>query len=123
VQLVICPTVREPDGLALSSRNEYLSPEERRSAIVLYRALQAAQKQLLIGVTDTLELQRSMRNVLEREPRARVDYVEIVDAGTFEPLGRVTRRSYALLAVRIGSTRLIDNMLIEPAGDAFTVEL
>jgi len=123
VHLVICPTVREPDGLALSSRNEYLSPEERKSAIVLFRALQAAQKQLLSGVTDTLELQRSMRNVLEREPRARVDYVEIVDAGTFEPLGRVTRRSYALLAVRIGNTRLIDNMLIEPAGDAFAVEL
>lgn len=123
VELVICPTVREPDGLALSSRNGYLSPEERRSAIVLYRALQAAQKQLLAGVTDTLELQRAMRNVLEKEPRARVEYVEIADADTFEAVGRVRRRSYALLAVRIGSTRLIDNMLMEPSGDAFAVEL
>jgi pantoate--beta-alanine ligase len=122
VELVICPTVRETDGLALSSRNAYLGPEERTAATVLFRALQAAGKELADGVRDTLELQRTMRKVLESESRARVDYAEIVDAETFEPVVRVGRNCYALLAVRIGSTRLIDNMLIH-AGDEMTVEL
>ena len=122
VELVICPTVREADGLAMSSRNSYLSPEERRAAAVLFRALQAAETELSAGVNDTLELQRTMRKVLQSEPRARVDYAEIVDAETFEPLVRVGRDCYALLAVRIGSTRLIDNMLIR-AGEEVSVEL
>jgi pantoate--beta-alanine ligase len=122
VELVICPTVREPDGLARSSRNEYLSPEERQAAGVLFRALQAAEMDLSAGVKDTLELQRTMRQILESEPKARVDYAEIVDAGTFDPVVRVEGRCYALLAVRIGNTRLIDNMLIQ-AGDTVVVEL
>jgi pantoate--beta-alanine ligase len=122
VELVICPTVREGDGLAGSSRNEYLSPEERRAAGVLFRALQAAEMDLSAGVKDTLELQRTMRQILESEPKARVDYAEIVDAGTFDPVVRVEGRCYALLAVRIGNTRLIDNMLIQ-AGDTVVVEL
>jgi pantoate--beta-alanine ligase len=122
VELVICPTVREPDGLARSSRNEYLSPEERRAAGVLFRALQAAEMDLSAGVKDTLELQRTMRQILESEPKARVDYAEIVEAGTFEPVVRVEGRCYALLAVRIGNTRLIDNMLIQ-AADTVVVEL
>jgi pantoate--beta-alanine ligase len=122
VELVICPTVREENGLAGSSRNEYLSPEERRAAGVLFRALQAAEVDLSAGVKDTLELQRTMHQILESEPKARVDYVEIVDAGTFDPVVRVEGRCYALLAVRIGNTRLIDNMLIQ-AGDTVVVEL
>jgi pantoate--beta-alanine ligase len=122
VELVICPTVREADGLAMSSRNCYLSPEERLAAAVLFQALRAAEAELSVGVKDTLELQRTMRKVLENEPRARVDYAEIVDAETFEPVVRVGRDSYALLAVRIGNTRLIDNMLIR-AGDEVSVEL
>ena len=122
VELVICPTVREADGLAMSSRNSYLSPEERRAAAVLFRALRAARTELSAGVKDTLELQRTMRKVLESEPRATVDYAEIVDAETFEPVVRVARDCYALLAVRIGSTRLIDNMLIR-TGDEVSVEL
>ncbi len=122
VELVICPTVREADGLAMSSRNSYLSPEERRAAAVLFRALRTAETELSAGVKDTLQLQRTMRKVLESEPQARVDYAEIVDAETFAPVVRVGRDSYALLAVRIGSTRLIDNMLIR-AGDQVSVEL
>jgi pantoate--beta-alanine ligase len=121
VELVICSTVREADGLAMSSRNSYLSREERRAAAVLFQALRAAEAELSAGVKDTLELQRTMRKVLENEPRARVDYAEIVDVETFEPVVRVGRDSYALLAVRIGSTRLIDNMLIR-AGDEVSVE-
>jgi pantoate--beta-alanine ligase len=122
VEIVVCPTVRECDGLALSSRNLYLGAEERRAATVLYRALQAAKKELLAGVRDALELQRTMHKVLASEPQACVDYAEIVNAGTFEPAVRVGRNCYAVLAVRIGNTRLIDNMLIQ-AGDALAVEL
>jgi pantoate--beta-alanine ligase len=122
VELVICPTVREADGVALSSRNTYLSPEERKAATVLIRALKAAEKEFSAGVRDTLELQGIMRRVLESEPQARVDYAEIVDADSFEPVVRIGKRCYALLAVRIGSTRLIDNMLIH-GGDQLTVEL
>jgi pantoate--beta-alanine ligase len=123
VELVVCPIVRESDGLAMSSRNAYLGPEEREAATVLYRALQAAAKEVTAGVRDSLELQRALRKVLESEPRARVDYAEIVDAEGFEPVVRVGRPCYALLAVHIGRTRLIDNMLIQPAEAEFTLEL
>lgn len=123
VELVICPTVREADGLAMSSRNVYLNGEERKAATVLVRALRAAETELRSGVRDTLELQRAMRKVLESEARARVDYAEIVDADEFEPVVRVGRRCYALLAVRIGSTRLIDNMLIDGLEEEIAVEL
>jgi len=123
VELVVCPIVREADGLAMSSRNTYLRAEERKAATVLYRALQAAEKEIAAGVRDALELQRTMHKMLETEPQARVDYAEIVDADTLEPVVRIARCCYALLAVHIGRTRLIDNMLIRPAGDEFVVEL
>lgn len=123
VEVVVCPIVREADGLALSSRNTYLGAEERQAATVLYRALEAARQELAAGIRDALELQRAMRKVLDREPQASVNYAEIVDAESFEPVGRVTRRSYALLAVHIGRTRLIDNMLIEPAGEGLIATL
>jgi pantoate--beta-alanine ligase len=122
VELVLCPTVREADGLALSSRNAYLSAEERQAATVLHRALGAVEKELSAGVRDAMELEKTMRRVLESEPKARVDYAEIVDAETFEPVVRATGRCYALLAARIGSTRLIDNMRIQ-VGDKVAVEL
>jgi pantoate--beta-alanine ligase len=114
-QIVVCPIVREPDGLALSSRNAYLNPEERKAATVLSRALDAARREMATGTRDALQLQSTMQKVLQAEPLARVDYAEIVDAESFEPAVRVTRPSYALLAVHIGKTRLIDNLYIEPA--------
>src|SRR6266481_3440543 len=95
-EIVVCPIVREPDGLALSSRNAYLSAEERRAATVLHRALTAAKA----------------------EPLAAVDYAEIVDADTFEPVIRIARPCYAVLAVFMGKTRLIDNLYLEPVGDS-----
>lgn len=122
-EIVVCPIVREPDGLALSSRNAYLSGEERKAATVLSRALRQAEKEIAAGVRDAMELVRAMRKVLDAEPRARVDYAEIVDAETFEPVVRVVRRSYALLAVHVGKARLIDNMLIESVGDELVAEL
>jgi pantoate--beta-alanine ligase len=123
VELVVCPIVREADGLAMSSRNAYLLPEERKAATVLSRALQGAKLEWAAGVRDSLELQRTLRKILESEPLARVDYAEIVDAETFEPVVRAGRSCYALLAVYIGRTRLIDNMLIQVRGDEFVAVL
>jgi pantoate--beta-alanine ligase len=123
VEIVVCPIVREADGLAMSSRNTYLSGEDHKAATVLYRALRAAENEIAAGVRDALHLQGAMHKVLHSEPRARVDYAEIVDAETFEPVVRVARRSYAVLAVYIGKTRLIDNMLIEPVDDDLRAEL
>jgi pantoate--beta-alanine ligase len=123
VEIVVCPIVRDPDGLALSSRNAYLSEDERKAATVLYRALNAASEQVTAGTRDSLELQRMMHKILDSEPRARGEYAEVVDAESFEPVVRVAKRCYALLAVRIGTTRLIDNMLIEPEGSELRVSL
>jgi pantoate--beta-alanine ligase len=118
-EIVVCPIVREADGLALSSRNAYLNSEERRAATVLYRSLSEAQTKLNAGIRDALQLQNAIRRILSSEPLARVDYAEIVDAGTFEPVVRIgTRSVYALLAVHVGSTRLIDNLFIETAPDS-----
>ena len=123
IEIVVCPIVREADGLALSSRNTYLSAEDRKAATVLYRALRAAETEIASGVRDALYLQGTMQKVLHSEPKARVDYAEIVDAETFEPVVRISRRYYAVLAVYIGKTRLIDNMLIEPVGDDLRTEV
>jgi pantoate--beta-alanine ligase len=125
-EIVVCPVVREADGLALSSRNAYLNPEERKAATVLHRALVAARNELSAGVRDAMQLQTAMRRILEAESLANVDYAEIVRADTFEPVVRVARPSYAVLAVFIGKTRLIDNLLIEPGAtgsDEFTFHL
>lgn len=122
-EIVVCPIVREPDGLAMSSRNVYLNAEDRQAATVLYRALQGGKEEIEAGTRDALHLQEAMRKLLYAEPRARVDYAEIVDAETFEPVVRITRAAYALLAVHIGKTRLIDNLRIEPAGDELVAEL
>jgi pantoate--beta-alanine ligase len=114
-EIVVCPVVREADGLALSSRNAYLSAEERKAATVLHRALVAARSELSVGMRDALQLQTVMRRTIEAEPLATVDYAEIVSADTFEPMIRVAQLSYAVLAVFVGKTRLIDNLLIEPS--------
>jgi pantoate--beta-alanine ligase len=114
-EIVVCPIVREADGLALSSRNAYLSTEERKASTVLYRALVAVGNELAGGVRDALQLQSVLRRIIEAEPLAILDYAEIVSADTFEPVVRVARPSYVVLAVFIGKTRLIDNLLIEPS--------
>jgi pantoate--beta-alanine ligase len=113
-EIVVCPIVREPDGLALSSRNAYLNAEERKAATVLHRALEAARNELAAGVRDALQLQTVLHRVLGAEKLARVDYAEIVDAETLEPVTRVGKPCYVVLAVFIGKTRLIDNLYLEP---------
>jgi pantoate--beta-alanine ligase len=114
VEIAVCPIVREPDGLALSSRNTYLDVEERRAATVLHRALEEAQRAVSTGTRDALQLQTIVRGILSKEGLARIDYVEMVDSESFEPLVRIgARPAYVLLAVYIGKIRLIDNLLIE----------
>jgi pantoate--beta-alanine ligase len=122
-EIVVCPIVREADGLAMSSRNAYLGEEDRKASTVLYRALRTTEKEVNAGLRDSLELQRLLVKVIASEPRTRLDYAEIVDAETFEPVVRITRRSYAVLAVFFGRTRLIDNMLIEPIGDELRADV
>ncbi len=115
VEIVICPIVREPDGLALSSRNAYLNPDERNAALVLNRALTAARDELASGTRDALSLQSTMQKIFAAEPTAALDYAEVVDADTFEPVARVSRPCYVLVAAFLGKTRLIDNLYIESA--------
>jgi len=121
-EIVVCPIVREPDGLALSSRNAYLKPDERRAATVLSRALRAAQKEIAAGERDALRLVATMRETLAAEPLAAVDYVEIVDAETLEPVTRLRRNCLVLLAVFIGAARLIDNLLVGERNGAFDID-
>ncbi len=104
VEVVVCPIVREGDGLALSSRNAYLAAAERPAATCLYRALRAANQLYLDGERDPARLRACLLDVLGAEPLAKVDYAEVVDPETFTPPG-----SLAVLAVRFGGTRLIDN--------------
>jgi len=112
-EIVICPIEREPDGLAMSSRNVYLQQSDRQAATVLYRSLQAAQALLQNGSRDALSLQFVMQRVFKEESRAKIDYVEIVDAQTFEPLMHINRKAYVLIAAKFGETRLLDNMLVD----------
>jgi pantoate--beta-alanine ligase len=114
-EIVVCPIVREPDGLALSSRNRYLSAAERKAATVLHRALSQARHAIEDGERDAARIVTLMRQELVGEPLGSADYVEIVDADSFEPVMRLTRSCLALLAVRFGATRLIDNMQVEIA--------
>jgi pantoate--beta-alanine ligase len=109
VEIVPCETLREPDGLAMSSRNAYLSPHERRAAPVLHRALQAARSAFAAGQRNAEALRAAMRHVLESEPLARVDYVSVADPETLGELEQATARSLALMAAFFGRTRLIDN--------------
>ena len=117
VQVVPCPLVREPDGLALSSRNVYLNPTERRAALVLSRSLAVGRSRLAAGETRAETLKAEMRAKIEKEPLVRLDYLEIVDAGTMQPVADIDRPVLAALAAFVGRARLIDNFLW-PQSDA-----
>ena len=110
IEIVPGPTVREADGLARSSRNAYLSPEERRSAAVLHGALRAAETAVSQGERRGDAVRERLREVLNTEPLARVEYAEVVDAESFQPVETLRGRLVLPLAVRIGGTRLIDNI-------------
>jgi pantoate--beta-alanine ligase len=112
VQLNVCPTVREPDGLALSSRNSYLSAEQRLRALVLSRALLAVQREAEGGEKDAGKLLVIALRILEEEPAAQVDYCRIVDPDTLEDVDHVGDGALVAVAARVGTTRLIDNLLL-----------
>jgi len=112
LEIVVCPTVREPDGLAMSSRNVYLNPQERQTAAVLYRALCAAKHAYDSGERRGDSLRAIMASAIAVEPLAQIDYVSAADPDTLAELQTVERGALLSLAVRIGNTRLIDNFLL-----------
>ncbi|UCD21969.1 MAG: pantoate--beta-alanine ligase [Chloroflexota bacterium] len=113
IDIVVVPTVRESDGLAISSRNIYLSPEERRAATILFEALTSARQSWQGGENDANKLRKQMTSLIEEEPLAQIDYVSVADAETLEELNVIDRPALASLAVSVGKTRLIDNMPLE----------
>lgn len=112
VETRVCPIVREEDGLAMSSRNKYLSPAERQQAPILKRALDLAQKMISEKVTDAAKIKHEMRALIASVPSAAIDYISIADPDTLDELESVGGRAVVLLAVKIGTTRLIDNVVI-----------
>jgi pantoate--beta-alanine ligase len=111
VRIVVGPIVREPDGLALSSRNVYLAPAERQAALVLHRALDTAKTAVENGEDDAARIRAIMRDVIAREPLATLDYADVVDPTTFEPLARMQPPALLALVAQVGSPHLLDNYL------------
>ncbi len=114
LDIVVLPTVRESDGLALSSRNILLNPEERRQAVVLSRALLQAQAAVRDGERDAPRVRAAIEDRIQSAPLAVLDYVGICDPDTLEPLTRITEKAVAVVAAKFGATRLIDNVLLDP---------
>ena len=112
-KIISLPTVREPDGLAMSSRNSYLNPKERQAALILYQSLMLAKKLYRQGEEDAAKLRGEMVRFIRKEPLATIDYVAITDALTLEELESVKPPALVSLAVKIGETRLIDNIVLE----------
>jgi pantoate--beta-alanine ligase len=112
LEVVVSPTVRERDGLAMSSRNVYLNPQERRTAAVLFKALTMARKLREKGESDAETLRQQMIALISREPLAKIEYISVADTDTLEELSTMDRPALASMAVRIGKTRLIDNMIL-----------
>ena len=113
IEIVVVPTLRESDGLAMSSRNIYLSPKERQAATILFKALTLGRQLSQGGEKDAEKIRRQMTALIQKEPLAQIDYVSIADAETLEELSLLDRPALASLAIRIGKTRLIDNMPLE----------
>jgi pantoate--beta-alanine ligase len=113
VKIVALPTVREQDGLAMSSRNSYLNADERRAAAAVHRALSAAERLALAGVKECEKLRNKMRAVFAEEKTITIDYIEIADSESLETLETVRTKAVILVAVRLGKTRLIDNLVLD----------
>jgi pantoate--beta-alanine ligase len=118
IEIVPAPTIREEDGLAMSSRNAYLSPQERQAAAVLHRSLRAAEELITEGERRADEVRRCLREVLASEPLAQVEYAEVVDEETFAPVDALQGKLVLPLAVRVGGTRLIDNIRLAVEDEA-----
>ncbi|MGB7024848.1 MAG: pantoate--beta-alanine ligase [Candidatus Acidiferrales bacterium] len=122
-KIVACPILREPDGLAMSSRNVYLKNDERRAATVLHRCLAAARQEIVRGTRAAAPVFEAVRMTIAAEPLSKLDYAAIVDADSFEPVDFLGGSCLILIAARIGATRLIDNMLLEEHDGNFEVSL
>jgi pantoate--beta-alanine ligase len=116
LKIVVCPTVREPDGLAVSSRNKYLTAQQRKDAAAIYKSLGKCRELVKASVTDPKKITAEMRKILRQRPSIKIEYAEIVDAETLEPLDSIRGKILAAVAVRLGPTRLIDNVLIQVPG-------
>jgi len=114
VEILVCPIVREPDGLAMSSRNAYLNPQERKSALVLHSSLTDVRNRFDQGEQNAATLIEAGRQVLAEEPAVRLDYLEIVDPLTLDPMRELTSNALVAVAGFVGNTRLIDNVLLLP---------
>lgn len=112
VDVLVCPIVREKDGLAMSSRNAYLTPEERRRAVVLYQALKSAERMAARGVRESAKIIQALQDLVHRVPETHIDYIEIVDPKTLEPVPMIKGRALLALALYVGGTRLIDNTFL-----------
>jgi pantoate--beta-alanine ligase len=113
VEIIPCPIVREPDGLAMSSRNAYLNPEERQAALSLNGALRHAEEIVRQGERDARIVRDTVQAMIAAEPLAQIDYVEVVDAETLQPVERIEQKTLVALAVKFGRARLIDNAVLE----------
>jgi len=113
VEIVVCPIVREPDGLAMSSRNVYLSPQDRKSATVLNRSLTEVKQRFDQGERNATALIKAAKKILAQEPTVRLDYFEIVDPSTLDPAPKLTGPALVAVAALVGTTRLIDNLLLQ----------
>jgi pantoate--beta-alanine ligase len=117
LEIVVCPIVREPDGLAMSSRNAYLDTDQRRRATVLYRALMRVQLFADRGETDAGRLAAAGREVMAEEPSVRLDYLDVVDPDSLQPVSNILNGALVAVAAYVGSTRLIDNILLHGTGN------
>ena len=113
LKIIICPTVREPDGLAISSRNQYLTEQQKKDAALIYKSLQKCQEMIKAGTLESKTIVAEMRRVLSEAHVIQIEYISIVDAETLRSVDRIERRVLAAVAVRIGRARLIDNILVD----------
>lgn len=113
LEIVVCPTVREPDGLAISSRNQYLTPKQRKDATIIYKSLQKCNQMVKEGITDVQQITAEMHKLLQQIPSIEIEYVSIIDAETLEDIEQISGKVLAAIAVKIGSARLIDNILLD----------
>jgi pantoate--beta-alanine ligase len=113
IEIRTCPTIREPDGLALSSRNRYLKPQERSQARCLYESLQLAQDLIAKGQLNSAKIITAMTDCVKKQPQAQIDYISILDSELLQPINQVTGSVLIALAVQIGPARLIDNILVD----------
>ena len=113
LEIVVCPTIRESSGLAISSRNQYLSSRQKEDAAKIYESLQECRRMIEIGVTDTWQIISRMREILQNVPSIEIEYVSMVDVGTLEDVETVAGKVLVAVAVKLGPARLIDNIMVD----------